>query len=268
MNVDLHNHLGPNGTNPGFDETIDIAYSRLGDGGIFGICNDGPDDSRYEKFVNQKPEKYERIFTDDFKKYVYVPQKRISIVKVEEVEPREGHFLAVGMPSIKRIWKNKNPPSLEDALKSAEDFDAIKIIVHPFSRDGLGEYLNENFPLLEEFDAWEVYNASAELLIPGLLPKNANKKAQDYYKNFIDQNTPLGSFSSIGACAFTDGHSAEVIGTSYTKIKDNGGLFLLMLKSGIKQNKNFDNLYMQPAKKDALKHCYHMAKQIAFKILA
>jgi len=262
IKIDLHNHLGRGGKNPGFDKTIDLAHSKLGYGGVFGICNDGPTDKRYEKFVNQKGGKYKRIFIDIDKSCVYVPEKEISVVKVEEIEPKAGHFLAVGMPSGKRIWKNKNPPSLEDALTAANDFETIKIAVHPFSKDGIGYYLKRNKSLLEEFNGWEIYNSSAELFIPGILPKNANQKSRDFY--FSD----IKDVYEIGACAFTDGHSCEVIGKSYTIIEDNKNLFFKMLKLGIKNNKDTRNLHMESAKNDALKHCFHMAKQILFKISA
>ena len=90
----LHNHLGRNGRNPGFDETIDIVYNALGSRGIFGIgnCND----IRYEDFINQRG-RYERKFigNGDPKENhiaVYVPDKEIMIVRGQEVFSDKGHF--------------------------------------------------------------------------------------------------------------------------------------------------------------------------------
>ena len=39
IKVDLHNHLGSNGKNQGFDETIDLVYNKLGPNSTFGIAN-------------------------------------------------------------------------------------------------------------------------------------------------------------------------------------------------------------------------------------
>ncbi len=51
IKADLHNHLGSNGVNPGFDETINSVCDRLGPNSVFGIANS--DDYRYENFIEQ-----------------------------------------------------------------------------------------------------------------------------------------------------------------------------------------------------------------------
>lgn len=260
MKVDLHNHLGVNGKNPGFDETINIVHKRLGNNSAFGICNDGYSDFRYENFANQKGGKYSRNWIDREKRILYVPEKMLYVMGVEEVESKQGHFLVAGMPANKKIQKTNKTLSLEDALKSADEINGINIVAHPFGRDGLGPYLMGNFYLTKNFDGWEVYNASAELAIPGVLPFNANKESAEFYNNYLRNKI------NIGACAFTDGHSVEVIGRSYTGYSGiyHSNLFD-DLKNRIRNNKDFRNLHTDPAKLDALKHSYNMAKHMVFK---
>lgn len=263
VKTDLHNHLGKNGKNPGFDETIDLVHSRLGEGGIFGICNDGYVDFRYEEFVNQSGGKYERVKLDEDGRVIWVREKDIHIVGVEEVESKQGHFIVAGMPQNKKIQINAKTMTLEDALKKANDFNGIKIVVHPMGRDGLGKYLDKNFRLFAEFDGWEVYNASAELSVPGILPRKANEKSAEYY--FSDL---CAGFVEMGVCAFTDGHSVGVIGKSYTKVPRpmniSSEIFIEGLRNGIRENQDFDNLYFDSAKWDCLKHVYHMVNHMAF----
>jgi len=259
MKVDLHNHLGRNGQNPGFDETINLVYSRLGNNSIFGVTNCTSGDHRFENFTNQKG-KYTHDWLDEEKRILFVPEKQIYIIGTEEVQTKQGHLLIAGMPSDKKIQKTDKTLSLEDALTCADDFNGIKIAVHPFSKDGLGDYLTPNQDLCENLDGWEVYNASAELAIPGILPKDANKRSMEFYNLYLENKYPLGM------CAFTDGHSVEVIGRSYT---DYSGIsqedLLSSLKQEIKGNKYFRNLHMEPAKGDALKHACNIAKDRFFK---
>lgn len=260
MKIDLHNHLGRNGKNPGFDETIDIVHKRLGDNSAFGICNCTAGDYRYENFANQKGGKYSRNWIDKEKRILYVPEKQIYVLGCEEVQSKQGHLVVAGMPSNKKIQKTNKTLSLEDTLKSAHEINGINIVVHPFGKDGLGNYLNFNQDLCSNFDGWEVYNSSAELSILGVLPFNANKESVEFYNSVIRKNF------NLGACAFTDGHSADVIGRSYTEYccidREN---LLSSLKQRIKQNKTFENLHMESAKWDALKHAYNIAKDKLFK---
>ena len=259
VNVDLHNHLGRNGANPGFDETIDIAYSRLGRGGIFGICNDGPADNRCENFAKQKGGNYSRVSVGDEKKptAIWVPEKDILVVNVEEVEPEEGgHFLCVGMPRGEKIGTT----NLEEALKRADDFGVGKVIVHAFEYGGFGHYLKEEPGILERFDGFEVYNASAALgdWFP-LLGFMANHKASNFYRDNIN-----GKYN-VGALSFTDGHSAEVIGLSYTpfftkEINPEIGNVLNPLINEMHGSKDDFYLMKRPARWDAMKHVTHMVE--------
>ena len=264
VNADLHNHMGRHGANPGFDETVNIAYSRLGEGGIIGICNDGPVDTRYEDFIGQTSGHYNRVAIGDATRGVLVPELNVAVVGVEEVEPEEGgHFLCIGMPKGEKIGTTK----LEEALKRAEGFGVVKVIVHPFEYGGFGPYLKENPGILERFDGFEVYNASAALgdwFFP--LGFRANHKAAEFYKENIKARY------EVGAVSFTDGHSVGVIGTSYTRMPaiptDTEEGFMRCLKIGIQSSPD-DALLLKkrPVRWDATKHVGHMVLHEARKRL-
>jgi len=202
--ADIHNHLGRNGANPGFDETIDIAHARLGNGGIFGIANS--DDFRYEKFVEQKGGKYKRITVSD-KIGVYVPEKQMFVVKCQEVFSKQGHILAIAMPHGKNIASKE----ARDAIKEAKDLGAFLDAVHPFYVEGIGKFLEQNPELLQHFSTWEVYNGSA-VFIPGFTTAFANKKAMKFYSSNLLEKLGNG----VGMSSSTDGHSVESIGKCYT----------------------------------------------------
>ncbi len=261
IKADLHNHLGRNGANPGFDETIDLVYNKLGENFAFGICNCNCDidDNRFENFVSQKGGKYNREWLDDEKRFLLVPEKQIYVVGAEEIITKQGHLVVAGMPYGKNIQTNPDEMlSLEDALKSADDFNGIKIAAHPFSRDGLGDYLNYNLDLCNKLDGWEIYNASAELSIPKILPFFANENSIKFYNEFLINDY------NIGACAFTDGHSVGVVGKSYTDLYLED-FSVDSLRDAIKYN-TFENLHMESAKWDAFKHAVNMVKHKLFNV--
>ena len=255
--VDLHNHLGRNGANQGFDETIDVAFKKLGRGGIWGVCNDGPTDYRYENFIDQRG-KYERVPLGEGSQAVYVPDREIIVIGVEEVEPKKGgHFLCVGMPKMEKIGTT----NLEKALERADSLKVGKVIVHPFEHSGFGPYLKNEPGILERFDGFEVYNASAALgnwLFP--LGFMANYRAAKFHKEVINGNYP------VGAVSFTDGHSVDVIGNSYTLFFTNeinprvGGEVIAPLMKEMRASKDDDYLTKRPAKWDAFKHFLHMVE--------
>lgn len=176
------------------------------------------------------------------------------VVGTEEILTKQGHLLIVGIPSYENIQKDTRTLSLEDALKSADDINGIKIAVHPFGLSGIGEYFaNPNYrELFRKLDGWEVYNSSAELAIPGFLPFNANEKSIQFYS--------FGTlkYSGIGACAFTDGHSAEVVGKSYTELYPEKEVSVDSLRDAIKENTAYRTLHMEPIKWDAFKHAVKM----------
>ncbi len=254
VRADLHNHLGRNGDNPGFDETIDIAHPRLGNGGIFGIANS--DDYRYEAFVQQKGGKYNRVNRINDKGYrvaVYVPEKDILVVKCQEMFTDKADVLAIAMPHNLNISTKKS----KSAIMLADDYGAVLDAVHPSYIDGIGEFLKENLEYLQYFSTWEVFNGSAELWIPGVTPRFANEKSFAYY--FTEE---LDDKFDMGMSASTDGHSVRAIGTCYTTLDD----YLMSnpnvpeaLENALRNAKSWNNLHMEPNRADALKHGLDMA---------
>jgi len=249
MKADLHNHLGSNGANPGFDETIDLVYNKLGPNSAFGIADS--DDFRYESFIEQKGE-YERYGIEK-NRAVYVPEKKVLVVKCQEMFTKEGHILAIATPYGK-IVKTKDA---KDAIKEAKDLGAILSAVHPFYREGIGNFLIANNNLFSQFSSWEVYNGSAEFYIPKVLPKNTNKKAFEFY------NVLLPQFSNgLGISSSTDGHSVKVVGKCYTELSLNENDlqkdFLEHLDFAIRQVKSSSNLHCESNAKDAAIHTFDM----------
>ncbi|MBU0894439.1 MAG: hypothetical protein KKF48_05170 [Nanoarchaeota archaeon] len=249
INVDLHNHLGRMGRFPSFDRVVDVAFNRLGIEGVFSVAN--CEDYRYEDFVNSSPESYDRVEVRDEKDSVgiYVPQKKILIVKGQEVFTPEGHVLVIGLPKGKNI-KSK---TLDDSFSEAKDYNAVTIVDHPFYKGGAGPKILDFEP-----DGWEVYNASAEFWFPKLLPIGANEKSAKFYNEEIRDN------HDTGACSFTDGHSPNVIGKSYTMLplldKQTPQALINSLRQGIKGVKSFDYLHREPNRTDAFIHAAFMTK--------
>ena len=245
--ADLHNHLGRYGIFRSFNDVRDTASRNLGENGILGIVD--CDDSRYKNFVEFRGG-YRRA---DIGNAVYVPDKRILIVRGQEVFTKEGHVLVLGVQKGKNI-KSKR---LEDALKEATDLGGIKIADHPFYRGGIIESIKKNPSLLSYFDSWEVYNAGAELSLFGLLPKNANMKANDFYYIVI-----RNSGHDVGACSFSDGHSTDIIGRSYTLLPfpniRNSTALASSLRESLRKTKELVYLINNPSKIDALKHLFNV----------
>lgn len=268
--VSLHNHLGRNGRNPGFDRTVDIVYEALGPKGIFGIgnCND----FRYESFISQEGN-YERVKIGSGNPIaIYVPEKEIMLVRGQEVFSNRGHFLVLGHS------KNIGRSNLDDALHEASDNNSLIGIDHRYYLGGLGKFLEEKPDYEGYFDFDEVYNGTSEIGKWFLGPRNSNKKAiENYKKNLqgkIFQNPRNGKKHLIGAVAFGDTHQLKrlgmnIVGKSYTKLeldfmkdeekasKVEAEEFVEDLRYGL-QNSKFDNLVMKPNKIDALIHAFNM----------
>ncbi|MCK4647423.1 hypothetical protein KAT24_00660 [Candidatus Pacearchaeota archaeon] len=251
IKVDIHNHLGRNGANPGFDETIDIVYNKLGSNSIFGIANSN--DYRYEDFVEQLGGKYNRDYIGEDKRAIYVPEKDMLIVKCQEMFTKQGDVLAIAMPS----GKNVETKNTRDSIMTAKDFGASLDAVHPFYIDGIGKFLSENPKLLEHFSSWEIYNGSAEFWFPKILPRNANDKALEFYAKEIQPNSNL----DIGMSSSTDGHLTRTLGKCYTKLEDfnlTSPNLVNELDSKLRGVKSMEKLYMEPNKLDAFQHAFHM----------
>jgi hypothetical protein len=252
IKADLHNHLGSDGKNPGFDETIDLVYSNLGLGNnpsMFGIADS--DDYRYERFVEQSGGRYDREGIED-SRAVYVPQKKVLVVKCQEMFTKEGHVLAIAMPYGK-LLKTKNAT---DAIKAAKDLGGILCAVHPFYYQGIGNFLQGHSGLLRKFSTWEVYNGSAEFSFPKFLPKNANEESRLFYEEMRIPNL------NIGMSSFTDGHSVKVIGTCYTELelKDNfmRENFIGKLDGALRNQKYSGKLHTEPNERDSQIHAVKM----------
>jgi len=203
IKADLHNHFrtGSSFKDEDFDKVIDIAAERIGENGVLGLTNFN--DSRYESFINLKG--YDR---QNLGNAVYIPEKKILIVKGQEIPAKEGHILALGIKENKHLkWGN----SLEDTIKEAKDNNGIIVADHPFFKYGLGDYLKNNLNYLKDFDGIEVFNGEC-VGIPGLTPFKANKKSSEFLKVLRKQGY------SIGGIATSDSHSFYEIGKNYSHL--------------------------------------------------
>jgi hypothetical protein len=254
--ADLHNHFSDR-TTPDFDETVDFLNNKMGDYFIVGIADS--DDKRYEKFVDQSGD-YDRITLRDewgHHRAIYIPDKKLIFVKCQESFTKDGHVLAIAMP-YRRLLTTKN---LEDAIKASKDLGGILDAVHPYAREGIGKFFEEHPELMEQFSTWEGYNGSAELSVPFILPKGANKKAKDFYFENLYKRADL----NIGISAGTDGHSVGVVGKSYTDIEfeipeySPTYDFIESLDCALRRVKGVDSLHRESNKAEAAIHAFKMA---------
>jgi len=278
VNVDLHNHLGRNGGKLEPNKVVDIAYGRLGPGGVFGVVNSNPDDYRYERFVDSI--EYEKHEIGDLRNGVYIPSKNITIIRMQELTKGEGHLLIGGL---KRGFNLKERKSLLDSLKEAEDNNTAKILVHPFSKKGAGRYLEklhndyqwnldsfrfgdcaregvslilgkgEHDPILDylkHLDAIEVLNSQASW--------NANADALIFYRMLKKEFSDL----DIGMCSFSDSHSGFHVAKSSTPIPrldiTSSETLVSSMRSGIRGVKHFGDLHFESLRIAAFKHAVNM----------
>ena len=205
IKADLHNHFSTWSEGWGnFDDIIDTISKNFGQG-VVGLSN--CKDNRYETFVDSSSgnSKYERVEIGGDKNALFVPEKNLLIVRGQEVFTEQGHFLVLGTPKKHRIASE----DLTDVVKEANDIGAGTIAIHPYFQ-GTGKYLERHPELLDQIDSIEIYNASLELF--SLFGKNYNGLTKRLFIHGIHHD--------LGCCAFTDGHSIESIGTSYTMIPE------------------------------------------------
>ncbi len=208
IKADLHNHLRTSSIleDSDFNNSIDAAYKKLGNGACFGLIN--MHDRRYEKFADLKG--YDREYIGENKNAIYIPEKDVLVVRGQEVATKQGHLLVLGLGYEVHL---KNSASLEDTLKKARNNNGIIIADHPFYMEGTGNYLEKNLNLLKYFDAIEVHNGESAFGLPvGPFSRNANEKAQEFYSMIKKDYTHLGAIAS------SDGHSIKEIGSSWTEI--------------------------------------------------
>lgn len=255
IKADLHNHLGKGGKFSNFDNVVNIAYNNFQGPGMFAVLNSAPDDYRYEKLIgslDKEKDKYERVWTENTKNALFVPKKNIFIIKGQEIESDEGHIIILGLP----INKNIRYPGLKSILMQAQEEGFAIIAPHPFYSESIGYSLKQNTGnYLEYFDSIETFNGSAEFWFPGILPKNANKKAREFYSQIpIDYN--------IGQCSGTDGHDERVIGKCWTEIslgdRYNSKILNTNLKQGLRNAKS-PKTRNSPNYLDSINHAKNMA---------
>lgn len=241
IKADLHNHFSTWSYGWGdFDLVIDKISTKFGKG-VIGLAN--CDDKRYEIFVDSSSgnSRYERVEIGEDKNALWLPQKNILIVRAQEVFTEQGDFLVLGTPKNHRIKKK----DLREVIKEANEIGAGTIAIHPYLR-GTGEYLEKHPELIEQIDSIEIYNASVELF--GSRHNNLTKRLFVY-----------GIHHNIGCCAFTDGHSINAIGTSYTNIPElditNSETLKKSLREALLQTRSAHYLKMNSAKIDAFMHC-------------
>ncbi|MCX8159205.1 MAG: hypothetical protein N3D20_02870 [Candidatus Pacearchaeota archaeon] len=206
IKADLHNHFEtPSRFNHEFNHYINIASSRLGPNGIVGLVNF--EDNRFEEFSQLKG--YEREFINPEKSILYIPEKRLYVVRGQEIPTKDGHLLVLATPFNSKIYSGM---FLENTLSSARENHGIIIAPHPFFISNIGNILRKTPELIEYFDGIETHNSKAALSFPFLLPINSNRKALDFYIMNIKG-------MDIGAISVSDSHSPEEIAISYSLLK-------------------------------------------------
>lgn len=259
VRADLHYHVGSRGKriiSP--DEFINVAVERLKHRGVVGISHFGDayvGRDRYEIFVDEigyekkgigggKDEVGVIVSGRDGRKIIVINGQEVVV----DVGGSDGHLLVLGIP---RGVELKTRRSLDYSLDEADEYGATKVLVHGFYIRGIGKYVRANQDLLEKIDAIELFNAQAELWIPGFLPRNANKKARRFYHEV------RWDYPHLGATAFSDGDSKFELGRNYTRIKEldkrNPKTLVDSLKQAVREAREED-LKMKPAKFGAVKH--------------
>lgn len=208
VKADLHNHLRTSKRvlNGDFNRVIDATSAKLGEDAIIGIVNRS--DRKYEELVSQRG--YDREFIEGNGSVVYVPEKKVYLVKGQQVQSNEGNLLVLGVPKGVNLLEGK---SLEDTIKEAQEKWGIIIASNLLHKNGIWNYLIKNLNLVEYFDGIEVYNSKAEFSCP-LSPyaSDANGTAKDFYR-FV-----RGEYFQLGALSSSDGDSFYEIGSSYTEL--------------------------------------------------
>jgi hypothetical protein len=262
VKADLHNHLRTSSRclEADFNRAVDKASKRLGNNGILGVINFT--DKRYEHFVDLNG--YEREDVGENKNGVYVPQKKILVVKGQEVPTKQGHLLVLGLGYDRHIKENK---SLENTLKEVRDKRAIAVADHPFYLSGIGHYLKRNPKIIEEIDAIEIHNGEASFGFSfGPLPNNANELAQEFYREIKSE------FPCLGALSSSDGHSIYEIGKNWTEIDmpdiANKGNFTNSLRNSIRNTDLKTEKKTRPLILGAIDHALDLIliTKIGFKI--
>ena len=205
VNAAVHTHLGRDGRFSSFDREVDRVSARLGEGGVWVISN--CNDWRYEKFVDSKKGKYNRVEVMPQGNGVHVPEKDLLIVRGQEDfagKNHDEHFLVFGHPKGKNV---KDGRCLEDSLKEARDFGAVIASDHAFFR-GAGKAVIENRDLLKYFSTWEIFNGFV-----GSFCGNKNTAALIFYNKVIKPGYDIGAFAG------DDSHTCRYMAKNKTPIE-------------------------------------------------
>ncbi len=231
VRADLHNHLRTSSRRHtgDFNRAVDVASRRLGAGGILGLINFS--DTRYETFVATPG--YERAHVGEQRNAVHIPHRDILVVKGQEIPTQHGHVLVMGLGHGTHLKEGR---TVEDTLKEAHDFNGIIIADHPCYVAGIGQYLREHPNLIEQFDGVETHNSEADLWLPRVTPRHANREAGRLYNDLTDD-----LLGSVGEIATSDGHSWYEVGKSWTGLEmptnysawKNSENFLAMLRRAV-----------------------------------
>ena len=260
VRMDLHNHLvqptvrtiKSDLMNP--DEVIDIASQRLSPDsegkGVLGIASfDGY--PRYQDFISISG-KYNRV---KFENGIFVPEKGLYVVNVQEVLGKEGHVLICCLPEKLVI---KDGTCLDEIIKIAENEGAFLVTDHPFFEGGLGPVLKRNQEkYLPYFAAGEIYNSRAAIF------PFANQRAEKFLREMQINGYKIGVLSS------SDAGSVKAIGRSsslvyfadFGEIKS-GEELSRSLEEGVRIG-SFTSLgedIRTPARLEALLHIAHMIR--------
>lgn len=213
VKTDLHNHLRTSShiSKRLADKAIARASRKLGKGGIFGLINFNPSeneiDPRWQMFADNVS--YEGFSTSNG---IYFPRCDILTVRGQEVPTKEGyHVLLLGTTPNQNV---KNGASLDYVLDAAREFKCLAGADHPFHKNGIGAFLQENPKYYGKFDFYETFNGEAEWSMFGKF-KYANDKARiALISNFLKN----GDENPIADLVSSDGHSILELGRSYTEI--------------------------------------------------
>ena len=247
IKADFHNH--PEGN---FGQVVDIATRNL-ENGILGYINTAKT-THYEEFLKTIDYDVRNL------KNAIETKQGLSIIRGQEIptilsDGKIGEIVILGLKENLPINQK-----LEETLIRAQGEGGRIYGPHLFLPDSIGEELKRNPKLMGYFDALEVYNSQAGLF-DGLKFFNPNKKAQEFYDEFIKKDLDIGAFSS------TDRGG---IGRSYSMVnsldlKDSDTL-LDSLKKELRNHKDISLDQQTPLRLAAL---MHSAKVLTFdKVLA
>lgn len=254
VKADLHNHLrtSSNLKQEDFNRAIDLAEKRLGKNSIFALANFS--DNKYEQFTGLRG--YERQYLGENKNAIYVPSKKVLVIKAQEIPTQQGHVSALGLHYNQQIQEHRSLEETLEEIDNATDGEAIKIASHPFFQYGIGDYLQKHPDLLEFLDAIEIHNGEAMF---------GNQEALAFYKELFKQSFP------IGALSVSDGHSFHELGTNWTSIEfpeTNPMNFLHSLKYSIRDTNHYTSKKTSTSYLGAAGHLMRIKTSAALNSLA